>query len=184
MRNDIKSFQSRQKYIDGGRWGFPGKQLLFVVEYGLHQLGDQLPHFSITASVRKPWKVAYGDDPWVACGCLHDEIREHFPVLAPLIRWHLCDQSGTPIHYLANSLYHLEQGKVDYFKSTCVYGALPSDVQFNPTDHSGPSTDQQPIQELAKDFLMRRLPLLREAFVQGMKLAGVRPIISGKAGDW
>jgi len=37
-------------------------------------------------------------------GCLHDEIREHFPELAHLIRWHLVSTEG-PIHYIANTTY-------------------------------------------------------------------------------
>ena len=37
-------------------------------------------------------------------GCLHDEIREHFPELAHLIRWHLVSTDG-PMHYIANTTY-------------------------------------------------------------------------------
>ena len=37
-------------------------------------------------------------------GCLHDEIREHFPELAHLIRWHLVSTDG-PTHYIANTTY-------------------------------------------------------------------------------
>ena len=39
--------------------------------------------FSITAEVRKP-----GRRDIEAGGCLHDEIAEAFPKLAPLIQWH------------------------------------------------------------------------------------------------
>lgn len=41
-------------------------------------------------------------DSW---GCLHDEIAEHFPNLAPLLKWHLTSPDG-PMHYLANTIYH------------------------------------------------------------------------------
>lgn len=37
-------------------------------------------------------------------GCIHEEIAQYFPELAPLIKWHLFDQSG-PMHYIANTLY-------------------------------------------------------------------------------
>ena len=37
-------------------------------------------------------------------GCLHDEIREHFPEIAHLIRWHLVSTDG-PLHYIANTTY-------------------------------------------------------------------------------
>lgn len=52
--------------------------------------------FSITADIR-----GRGID-WG--GCLHDEIREHFPELAHLIRWHLVSTDG-PMHYIANTTY-------------------------------------------------------------------------------
>lgn len=52
--------------------------------------------FSITADIR-----GRGIDEG---GCLHDEIREHFPELAHLIRWHLVSTDG-PMHYIANTTY-------------------------------------------------------------------------------
>lgn len=55
--------------------------------------------FAITANVytQNPHNV-------VACGCLHEEIAQVFPELAPLIQWHLVSSDG-PLHYLANTLY-------------------------------------------------------------------------------
>ena len=38
-------------------------------------------------------------------GCIHEEIAEHFPELAPLIKWHLTGSNG-PMHYIANTIYH------------------------------------------------------------------------------
>ena len=38
-------------------------------------------------------------------GCLHDLIAEHFPGLAPFIKWHLCSTDG-PLHYIANTIFH------------------------------------------------------------------------------
>jgi hypothetical protein len=55
--------------------------------------------FSATAEIRR------------ACGCLHDEIREHFPELAPLVRFHLFDDTG-PLHYIANTKYWAAQGEI------------------------------------------------------------------------
>lgn len=43
-----------------------------------------------------------------SCGCLHDEIRKHFPELAYLIKWHLCSTDG-PMHYIAGTVYHALQ---------------------------------------------------------------------------
>lgn len=56
--------------------------------------------FTITAEVRIP-----GRRDIEACGCLHEDIAEVFPELAPLIKWHLVSSDG-PMHYLANTLYH------------------------------------------------------------------------------
>lgn len=56
--------------------------------------------FAITAEVRVP-----GRRDCEACGCLHTEIAEVFPELAPLIQWHLCSTDG-PLHYVANTLHH------------------------------------------------------------------------------
>ncbi len=55
--------------------------------------------FAITATVRTP-----GRRDIDAGGCMHDDIHQHFPELAHLIRWHLCSTDG-PMHYLANTLY-------------------------------------------------------------------------------
>ena len=41
-------------------------------------------------------------------GCLHEDIAKRLPELAPFIKWHLCSSDG-PLHYLANTLYHVEE---------------------------------------------------------------------------
>lgn len=56
--------------------------------------------FAITAEVRVP-----GRRDSVACGCLHEDIAQVFPELAPLIRWHLVSTDG-PLHYIANTVHH------------------------------------------------------------------------------
>lgn len=67
-------------------------------------------------------KNSSGKTLWLgSCGCLHEEITERFPELAPLIKWHLVSTDG-PMHYIANSMYHAkaipkEQGQYyAYFK--------------------------------------------------------------------
>jgi len=45
------------------------------------------------------------DKYWDLCGCLHDDIAEHFPELAKYIKWHFMNANG-PTHYVANTLYH------------------------------------------------------------------------------
>lgn len=44
---------------------------------------------------------------WESGGCIHDEIREHFPELAPFIKWHLTSIDG-PMHYIANTVYYAD----------------------------------------------------------------------------
>ena len=55
--------------------------------------------FAITASIYKPRRA-----DCLACGCLHDEIRKHFPELATFIAWHLCATDG-PMHYFDNAIF-------------------------------------------------------------------------------
>lgn len=38
-------------------------------------------------------------------GCIHDDIKKHFPELAHLIKWHLVSSDG-PMHYIPNTVYH------------------------------------------------------------------------------
>jgi hypothetical protein len=40
-----------------------------------------------------------------SCGCIHEEIAERIPELAPFIKWHLCGTNG-PMHYIANTMHH------------------------------------------------------------------------------
>lgn len=66
------------------------------------ECGNGRNSFSITGSIDLKSGNRWVDD---ACGCIHDEIRKHFPELAQYIKWHLCDTSG-PMHYIANTVYH------------------------------------------------------------------------------
>ena len=54
-----------------------------------------------------------------ARGCQHDLVTKHFRELAPLIKWHLTSTDG-PLHYVANTVYHAEQGKLDYARGSAV----------------------------------------------------------------
>ena len=54
-----------------------------------------------------------------ARGCQHDLVTKHFRELAPLIKWHLTSTDG-PLHYVANTVYHAEQGKPDYARESAV----------------------------------------------------------------
>jgi hypothetical protein len=65
------------------------------------QCGNGHNSFSITGDIciweRGRWHEYAG-------GCVHDEIAQVFPELAPLIKWHLGNTTG-PMHYPANVAY-------------------------------------------------------------------------------
>ena len=60
--------------------------------------GNRHNTFALTGTVRVPGR---GE---VAGGCLHDDIAEVFPELAPFIKFHGCSSDG-PLHYIANTTY-------------------------------------------------------------------------------
>lgn len=67
------------------------------------ECGNGRNSFAITGDV---WEMnERGRRVDIAGGCLHEDIAKAFPELAPLIRWHLFDQSG-PMHYIANTVYN------------------------------------------------------------------------------
>ena len=70
----------------------------------------QLPYFSITGSTSDG-----------SCGCIHDEIAQYFPEYAELIKFHLFDVNGLPLHYMANSEYFFKKSKFDAFKSLVMF---------------------------------------------------------------
>lgn len=74
--------------------------------------------FSITADIDRRAR----NNRWVEYtgGCCHDEVSERFPELAPFIKWHLTSTDG-PLHYLANTLYWIKQGNLDYARSSAVW---------------------------------------------------------------
>lgn len=101
-----------------------GKPKWLTATAELHSIGNQKPYFSITGEVAS----VYRPNSIQSCGCLHELIAMNFRrTLAPYIKWHLTDCTGNPMHYLANALYHYDQGKEEYFKSTVVFGAVEGD---------------------------------------------------------
>jgi len=68
-------------------------------EYGFHYIrGNRRAYFSITGTV----KHKHGG---VSGGCVHETIAEAFPELAHLVRWHLVDDDGVPMHYVTNACF-------------------------------------------------------------------------------
>jgi hypothetical protein len=101
-----------------------------------------------------------------ACGCLHDEVAQAFPDLAPYVRWHLTSTDG-PMHYMANAIYHagfclgMEKARnLDHLKSTIVFGAVESDAGV---DLETMTPDEMLL------FLAARFPALMLQFKADMK---------------
>lgn len=196
-------------------------------KYGFHYLkGNRRPYFSITADIAEPAAPhnrgeTKAEGPGlpqgktfrnVGGGCCHELISQYFPELAPLVRWHLVDDDGVPMHYLANGDYwmrkHLEVYRVfassemegrrygepdplDIFKSTIVYGAVPTDDIELDAILSIPTPKPQTIPDLAlspkelranvilptiQAWLRRRLPSLQIVMGQNMVKFGVKYI--------
>lgn len=90
---------SRRPYL---REGYsPRAHAVLTVTAGLHQLGGNArPYFSVTGEIRRP--RTRGCD---SCGCLHEAIAATWPRLRPIIDLHLSDDTGAPMHAVANGWY-------------------------------------------------------------------------------
>ena len=69
----------------------------------IHYTGNQRPYFSVTGEVRNLHR--YGDNQIEMIGAIHDLIVDHFPYLAPVVRVHLADDTGWPMHAVENAIY-------------------------------------------------------------------------------
>lgn len=75
---------------------------VFEVTAGLlHLQGNARPYFSVTGWIGRP------EDFCHTCGCLHSDILRTWPHLAPIVALHLSDDTGEPMHGLANGWYYL-----------------------------------------------------------------------------
>lgn len=118
--------------------------------------------FSLTAEI---WKARNGKrvgNDCESCGCLHDDIAKHFGELKPYIKWHLVS-SDEPMHYLANTLYHKKEGKIQYAKDSCVWGVAPDDSMHNIEKMS---------EKALKNYLVVRLPHVQIAFKKAIEELG------------
>jgi hypothetical protein len=79
-------------------------QVRYGLDYDFARRNNQSAYFSITASIERKSGTRWVED---SGGMLHDQIAEHFPNLAPLLKWHLTAVDG-PLHYIANAKYWWE----------------------------------------------------------------------------
>lgn len=72
----------------------------------LRRLGDNpRPTFSITGEVYNPRSRRCGGDGLIMGGCIHELAVHYFPAVAPLVRVHLADDNGVPMHAADNAAY-------------------------------------------------------------------------------
>lgn len=119
------------------------------------RFGDDLRNGAKTFSIT-------GHTPSSA-GTIHDQIAEHFPQYAHLIKWHLVSTDG-PLHYVANAVWHAGEGpngtkkrNLDAARKTAVW---PD------------ATDEDLLQPGLEDRLWARLPQLMKDFRQDMEGLG------------
>jgi hypothetical protein len=94
---------SWRKLISGEPYG-ESKQVELTVKAELTKLGgNSYAHYSITGTVKKLDKRYR--DPVITCGAIHDTILKHFPELAPIVKVHLSEPDGLPMHAEANARY-------------------------------------------------------------------------------
>lgn len=91
---------------------YVGRKTQFTYKAELHRIGKQLPYFSLTGEERENATLRM-----FSCGCIHDSAVENVAdglikderektLLPSLIKWHLVDSEGTPMHYVADAAYH------------------------------------------------------------------------------
>ena len=133
-----------------------------TVKYGMEYLrGNDQPYFSITAETRENGKL-------VVAGTQHDLIREVFPQLADLIPYHLAGQNdGLPMHYIANTLYWLEEMWGYPNEKRAIHAARWGSLEGEVVDNL-PPPDRQ--------LLQLREPGLKEDFDRVMKQHDVQYI--------
>jgi hypothetical protein len=107
--------------------------------------------FAVTGDYYRGSKLEY-------CGMLHDLVHKHFPELRKYLKWHLTSTDG-PMHYVANTLYWVEQGNFEYARNTAVMPNAP-DAFFTQD------------KELLKKALALRLPGLMIEFKEDMEELG------------
>lgn len=91
--------------------------------------------FHITGTIYHATKGGERDKRYRDCdaaGMLHDEIKKHIPHLAPYLKWH-GTSSDSPMHYIANTMYWIKEGNLDYARN-CAVWAEATDAELLASD--------------------------------------------------
>ena len=104
MKTTSTLTKSQSKTFGPVYWEEKGKQykITAAVRYD-DKCNNGHNSFAITADIKSSFsKQVWSEE---SGGCCHEEIAEHFPLLAPLIKWHGTTSEG-PLHYISNAVYH------------------------------------------------------------------------------
>lgn len=87
---------------------YMGRDCILRVSVKLNdECGNKQCDFSITGSI-KLTSPGNRRDPYLACGCIHEEITKYFPELKKYVPLHLCDHNGVPMYPVGNGIYHIK----------------------------------------------------------------------------
>ena len=164
-----------------------GVRFRIVVTYGFDvafaREHGQLPNFCATADIKRQAR----NERWMehGGGRCDEEIALHFPGVAPLQPFNLCDSDGVPMHYTANARYWREMvdGKCKAEKwdrpnealmHTVCYGAVLGDEGDECGDHDFGCGAPGSVALASFDrYLAARLPMIQEAMFTACDKAGI-----------
>jgi len=143
VKNQVKKYGPKKYKEDGTTY-----TITVNVRYD-DQCGNGQNSFGITADVYEGRRES-------SFGCQHELVIKNFPELKPFIKWHLTS-SDEPMHYLANSLYHAKENRLDAARSCAVWPE---------------ATDEQLRDKNLENVLKARLPSLMIEFQEAMETLG------------
>lgn len=128
---------------------YEGQQvdLIITLRYD-DQCGNGHNTFSITGSIYQAGKRS--ETALISCGCVHDAIKALAPKYKKYIMFHLMS-SDEPMHYIANTIYHASRTDLKAARESAI----------------APTATLEQLQN--EDWLLARLPALKEAFKQAME---------------
>lgn len=150
-------------------WRNISRERRIRAEFGIRKHSDTEPgYFSVTGEIQQIRGGRWNEE---TAGCIHADISLFFPELAPFVKWHLTDDTGTPMHYIANGRYWLQVANhvifandlpavaIGHFKKTVLFGEVEGDSSFDLNTRKTYEIDA---------WLEARLPALQAKFKADM----------------
>jgi len=142
----ILSRRFKAKLPSGGR---------IVVDAKLTKLGDQDPYFSVTTSH----------------GVASEEILKEIPDLAPVLKMHLANEDGEPMHAAANALYHVRNKDVEALSRHLRISKEEAEKLIRDTETYANSCVYTPNEKAEKEFIDKYVNAMREKWREEAKAA-------------